>query len=78
MAQAYIIECGDDDAGIVTRETRGFLFHAADRTYRRLEGRTFETLRKAQLAAEALRREKLASQNSQELRVLSARTRRAI
>jgi hypothetical protein len=68
MAQAYIIECGDDDAGIVTRETHGFLFHAADRTYRRLEGRTFETLRKAQLAADALQREKRASHGAQELR----------
>ena len=38
MAQAYIIECGDDDAGVVTQEGRGFLFHAANRTYRRLEG----------------------------------------
>jgi hypothetical protein len=61
MAQAYIIECGDDDAGIVTREARGFLFHSANQTYRRLEGRMFDTVRKAQLAAEALRREKLAS-----------------
>ncbi|WP_294537530.1 hypothetical protein [uncultured Rhodoblastus sp.] len=77
MSQAYIIECGDDDAGIVTRETRGFLFHAANRTYRRLEGRTFETLRKAQLAAEALQREKLASQGAQELPVLPARNGRA-
>ena len=68
MAQAYIIECGDDDAGIVTRETHGFLFHAADRTYRRLEGRTFDTLRKAQLAADALKREKRASEGARELR----------
>jgi hypothetical protein len=66
MAQAYIIECGDDDAGIVTRETRGFLFHAAEKTYRRLEGRTFDSLHKAQLAAEALRREKLGSRRAQE------------
>jgi hypothetical protein len=66
MAQAYIIECGEDDAGIVTRETRGFLFHAANRTYRRLEGRTFDTLRKAQLAADALKREKTASRVAQQ------------
>lgn len=61
MAQAYIIECGEDAAGIVTPDTRGFLFHAAHRTYRRLEGRIFVTVRKAQLAAEAVRREKGAS-----------------
>jgi hypothetical protein len=61
MAQAYIIECGEDAAGIVTRDPQGFLFHAANQTYRRLEGRTFVTVRKAQLAAEAVRREKRAS-----------------
>ena len=65
MAQAYIIECGEDDAGIVTRETQGFLFHAADKAYRRLEGRMFDTLRKAQLAADALKREKIASRVAQ-------------
>jgi len=64
MTQAYMIECGNDDAGIVTREGHDFLFHAANQTYRRLEGRTFDSVRKAQLAAEALRREKLASRRA--------------
>jgi hypothetical protein len=58
MSEAYIIECGDFAAGIVTREKRGFLFHAAADAFRPLEGRIFETPQKAQRAAEVLRRNK--------------------
>jgi hypothetical protein len=56
MSQAYVIECGDLAAGIVTRERRGFLFHAAADAFRRLNGQTFRTPREAQRAAEELRR----------------------
>jgi hypothetical protein len=66
MTKAYIIECGEDAAGIVTQDEHGFFFHAANQTYRRLEGRTFVTVRKAQLAAEAVRREKHASTGARE------------
>jgi hypothetical protein len=56
MSQAYIIECGDDAAGIVTREKRGFIFHAAADVFRPLDGQTFETPQRAQRAAEILKR----------------------
>jgi hypothetical protein len=55
MYNAYIIECGEVAAGIVTREKRGYLFHAAVDAFRPLEGQTFDTLQKAQHAAAHLR-----------------------
>jgi len=55
MSQAYVIECGELAAGIVTREHRGFLFHAAADAYRRLNGQMFRTPQEAQRAAEKLR-----------------------
>jgi hypothetical protein len=58
MFNAYIIECGDFAAGIVTREKRGFLFHAAEDAFRRLDGQTFDTPQQAQRAAERLRRDR--------------------
>jgi hypothetical protein len=57
MHHAYIIETGDFAAGIVTREKRGFVFHAAAEAFRLLDGRQFDSLAKAQRAAEALRRD---------------------
>ncbi|MCW2318184.1 hypothetical protein [Rhodoblastus acidophilus] len=42
-------------AGIVIREQRGFLFHAAADAYRRLNGQMFRTPQEAQRAAEKLR-----------------------
>ena len=56
MHNAYIIECGEIAAGIVTREKRGYLFHAAADAFRPLEGQTFDTPLKAQHAAAHLRR----------------------
>jgi hypothetical protein len=56
MYDAYIIECGEFAAGIVTREKRGFLFHAAADAYRPLDGQTFDTPQQAQRAATHLRR----------------------
>jgi hypothetical protein len=55
MYNAYIIECGEVAAGIVTREKRGYLFHAAAAPFRPLEGQTFDTPQKAQRAAAHLR-----------------------
>jgi len=55
MSQAYVIECGELAAGIVVREQRGFLFHAAADAYRRLNGQMFRTPQEAQRAAEKLR-----------------------
>jgi len=55
MYNAYIIECGEIAAGIVTREKRGYLFHAAADAFRPLEGQTFDTPQKAQHAAAHLR-----------------------
>ena len=56
MYNAYIIECGECAAGIVTREKRGFLFHAATDAFRPLDGQTFDTPQKAERAAAHLRR----------------------
>jgi hypothetical protein len=58
MSHAYVIECGELAAGIVTREKRGFLFHAAADVFWRLNGQTFRTPQEAQRAAESLRRRK--------------------
>ncbi|MBB4199806.1 hypothetical protein CCR94_24145 [Rhodoblastus sphagnicola] len=58
MHNAYIIETGEFAAGIVTRERRGFVFHAAADAFRLLDGRLFDSLAKAQRAADTLRRDK--------------------
>ncbi|MCW2283196.1 hypothetical protein M2323_000965 [Rhodoblastus acidophilus] len=58
MSHAYVIECGELAAGIVTRESRGFIFHAAADAFLRLNGQTFQTPQEAQRAAENLRRKK--------------------
>jgi len=55
MYNAYIIECCEVAAGIVTREKRGFPFHCAVDAFRPLEGQTFDTPQKAQRAAAHLR-----------------------
>jgi hypothetical protein len=57
MSEVYIIECGEDAAGIVIREKRGFMFHASAQAFWSLDGQTFETPRKAQRAAETLLRD---------------------
>lgn len=58
MSHAYIIECGEHAAGIVTREKHGFIFHAAAAVFRPLDGQTFDTPQRAQRAAEKLQRNK--------------------
>ncbi|MCW2275819.1 hypothetical protein GJ654_15655 [Rhodoblastus acidophilus] len=63
MSHAYVIECGELAAGIVTREERGFLFHAAADAFRLLNGQTFRTPQEAQRAAEKLRRKKRSAQD---------------
>jgi hypothetical protein len=64
MFQAYIIESGEIAAGIVTREKRGFLFHAATHLFRTLDGQTFSTTQQAQRAVENLRRAKRSTNRS--------------
>jgi hypothetical protein len=54
MSHAYIIECGEHAAGIVTREKRGFIFHAAAAVFRPLDGQSFDSPQRAQRAAEKL------------------------
>jgi hypothetical protein len=58
MSHAYVIECGELAAGIVTRERRGFIFHAAADAFRLINGQMFRTPQEAQRAAERLRRKK--------------------
>jgi hypothetical protein len=56
MHHAYIIETGETAAGIVTREKQGFVFHAAEATFRAMDGQLFDSPQKAQRAAEKIRR----------------------
>ncbi len=56
MCTAYIIEIGEEAAGIVAAEQRGYRFYAATRAYFALEGTLFTTPRQAEMAARAHRR----------------------
>jgi hypothetical protein len=56
MSDAYVIEIGEEAIGIVARESNGFRFYAAKGLFRPLEGRVFESARKAHSAALDLRR----------------------
>jgi hypothetical protein len=53
MTQSYVIEVGDDQAGLVIREDgeRDYQFHAAHRRYQALEGRLFANPLLAERAA---------------------------
>ena len=51
MSTAYVIEIGEEAAGIVAAEKRGFRFYAAHRKYDSLEGVLFATPRAAEKAA---------------------------
>jgi hypothetical protein len=55
MTKSYVIEVGDDQAGLVIREDgeRDFLFHAALDQYSALEGRRFANAFLAERAAVA-------------------------
>jgi hypothetical protein len=52
MADAFIIEVSDIAAGIVTAHRNRFQFYAAHSISKSLEGRTFKSLKAAQLAVE--------------------------
>ena len=53
MTRSYVIEVGDDQAGLIIREEgeRDFLFHAALDAYNALEGRRFANPLLAERAA---------------------------
>ncbi len=53
MTKSYVIEVGDDQVGLVIRETgeREYQFHAAHPSYRALEGRRFSDPYLAERAA---------------------------
>ena len=51
MSKAYVIEIGEETAGIVAAEKQGFRFYAAHRSYDPLEGVLFATPRAAEKAA---------------------------
>ncbi len=55
-ANAYVIEIGEETAGIVAAEKRGFRFYSSDNAYAPLEGALFNTPRAAEFAARALRK----------------------
>ncbi len=56
---AYVIEIGEETAGIVTAEQRGFRFFAAASPYAKLEGAIFNSPRQAEIAARAHRQRQL-------------------
>lgn len=56
MSDAYVIEIGEEAVGIVAREPQGFRFYAAKGLFRPLEGRVFDSAKKAHSAALDLRR----------------------
>jgi len=53
MSKSYVIEVGDDQAGLIVREEgeREYLFHAALEEYNALEGRRFANALLAERAA---------------------------
>jgi hypothetical protein len=55
MSKSYVIEVGDDQAGLIIREEgeRDYLFHAALDEYSALEGRRFANALLAERAAVA-------------------------
>jgi hypothetical protein len=61
MSQSYIIEVGDDQIGLVLRESdeRDFRFHAALHAYQPLDGRRFASPALAERAARAHRAKSL-------------------
>ena len=68
MSQAYVIECGELAAGIVTREQRGFVFHAAANAFRLLDGQMFRTPQDAQRAADKLGGKRAARRGAMDIR----------
>lgn len=71
MSQSYIIEVGDDQAGLVLRDSgeSEFRFHAALSAYQPLDGRRFASAALAERAARAHRAQTLSRRSpSQHLR----------
>ena len=56
LSDVFRIEIDDLDAGIVVRERIGFRFHAAERAFSVIDGRTFATVAAAERAAAELSR----------------------
>lgn len=67
MSHSYIIEVGDDQVGLVLRDTgdSDYQFHAAHSAYRQLDGRRFATAAQAEKAARAHRAQVLARKSAQ-------------
>ncbi len=61
MSQSYIIEVGDDQVGLVLRDSgeSEFRFHAASSAYLPLDGRRFASAALAEKAARAHRAQAL-------------------
>lgn len=68
MSTSYVIEVGDDQAGLVVREEgeREFRFHAALDLYNDLEGRLFANAFQAERAAIAHARSRRQRRQSQQ------------
>ncbi len=66
MSYSYVIEVGDDQVGLVLRDTgeSDYRFHAAHSAYQPLEGRRFANAALAEKAARAHRAQMLARQQS--------------
>ena len=56
MFSHYVIEAGDQQAGLVILERGGFRFYAANSTFAALESRLFRSALDATRAAEVLQR----------------------
>ena len=51
MSDTYVIEVGSQPAGIVIRNSEGYLFFAAAHRFNRLDGQIFRNAREAEQAA---------------------------
>ncbi|MFT3732395.1 MAG: hypothetical protein QM780_13420 [Hyphomicrobium sp.] len=73
MSKSYVIEVGDDQAGLIIREEgeRDYLFHAALDTYNALEGRRFANALLAERAAAAHLSSRRRSRNAVRAEVFS-------
>jgi hypothetical protein len=54
MTQSYIIEVSSQAAGIVVRNAKGYVFFAASRLFKSLDGQLFRNAREAERAATRL------------------------
>ena len=54
MTQSYIIEVSSQAAGIVVRSAGGYVFFAASRLFKSLDGKLFRNAREAERAAARL------------------------